>query len=291
MNPLLSEYYGDNTRWFIATVIDNMAPAGYEGRFKIRIHGLHSESTKDIPQYDLPWAQCVLPTTEGGVSGIGRMPHLLPNALVFGFFMDGIHSQTPIILGSIPHVELPTQIQLGVPESGLSEEMPEDFFVKVFNANKPLDIDIRNEDTGSIGGHAGRSVKRNRERVSVQFFLNLGYTIKQSIGIVASISFVSGMKTGITTENRGLADWSEDRIVDLKAFSNTYKTFFTQNSFIAYELRGTQSAANIRLLQSDKLEGDGGACNIFCKYYLKKSDATTVKSAERIARQLVGRIT
>ena len=287
MNPLLSEYYGDNTRWFIATVIDNMAPSGYEGRFKIRIHGLHSESTKDIPQHDLPWAQCVLPTTEGGVSGIGRMPHLLPNALVFGFFMDGIHSQTPIILGSIPHVELPTQVQLGIPESGLTEEMPEDFFTKVFNANKPLEIDIKNETVGAID----RSVKRNREKVSVQFFLNLGYTIKQAIGIVASLSFVSGMKTNLTTENKGLADWSESRIIDLKAFSNDYKTFFTQNSFIAYELRGTQSAANIRLLQSDKLEGDKGTCSIFCKYYLKKPDATTISSAERIARELVERIT
>ena len=264
-----------------------MAPAGYEGRFKIRIHGLHSESTKDIPQHDLPWAQCVLPTTEGGVSGIGRMPSLLPNALVFGFFMDGIHSQTPIILGSIPHVELPTQVQLGIPESGLSEEMPEDFFTKVFNANKPLEIDIKNDTTGAIG----RSVKRNREKVSVQFFLNLGYTIKQAIGIVASLSFVSGMKTNLTTENKGLADWSESRVIDLKAFSNDYKTFFTQNSFIAYELKGTQSAANIRLLQSDKLEGDKGTCSIFCKYYLKKPDATTIKAAERIARELVERIT
>ena len=82
---------------------------GFEGRFKIRIHGLHSPSTVDIPEADLPWAQCVLPTTEGGVSGIGKMPQLMPNALVFGMFMDGKHSQTPLILGSIPHVEFPTQ--------------------------------------------------------------------------------------------------------------------------------------------------------------------------------------
>ncbi len=99
------------------------------------------------------------------------------------------------------------------------------------------------------------------------------------------------MKTNLTTENKGLADWSESRIVDLKSFSNDYRTFFTQNSFIAYELRGTQSAANIRLLQSDKIEGDRGTCSIFCKYYLKKPDATTISSAERIARELIGRIT
>ena len=78
--PIPSEYYGDNTRWFIATVIDASPPYGFEGRVKIRVHGLHTESTRDIPQDALPWAQCVLPTTEGGVSGLGRIPQLQPSA-------------------------------------------------------------------------------------------------------------------------------------------------------------------------------------------------------------------
>ena len=107
----MSEYYGDKTRWFIATVINSTPPIGYEGRVKIRIHGLHKASTVNIPEDHLPWAQCVLPTTEGGVSGIGKIPRVLPNALVFGMFMDGKSSQTPIVLGSLPRIELPTQIQ------------------------------------------------------------------------------------------------------------------------------------------------------------------------------------
>ena len=28
------EYYGDNTRWFIATVVNSTPPVGYEGRSK-----------------------------------------------------------------------------------------------------------------------------------------------------------------------------------------------------------------------------------------------------------------
>jgi len=286
MNPILSEYYGDNTRWFIATVVDNMAPHGYEGRFKIRIHGLHSESTKDISQHDLPWAQCVLPTTEGGVSGIGRMPQLAPNALVFGFFMDGVHSQTPIILGSIPHVELPTQIQVGQPEKGLLNEHPEDFFTKIIDKTTPDDIGIENENTGTISV----SLKNQRQKVSVQFFLNLGYSIKQSIGIVSSLTFASNMETGFSAEHQGLGDWPRNRIIDLKSFSNDYTTFFTQHAFIAYELRGTQHAANVRLLQSDSIEGENGTCNIFSKYYLKKTNANFVSNAEDIARDLVDRI-
>ena len=43
-NPIQSEFYGDNVRWFIATVIDASPPFGFEGRVKIRVHGLHSRN-------------------------------------------------------------------------------------------------------------------------------------------------------------------------------------------------------------------------------------------------------
>ena len=54
MKSLLSEYYGDNVRWFVADVIDSTPPFGLEGRVRVRIHGVHSPSTKDIKQSDLP---------------------------------------------------------------------------------------------------------------------------------------------------------------------------------------------------------------------------------------------
>ena len=34
LNPVPYEYYGDNVRWFIATVIDASPPFGFEGRVK-----------------------------------------------------------------------------------------------------------------------------------------------------------------------------------------------------------------------------------------------------------------
>ena len=55
-NPIQSEFYGDNVRWFIATVIDASPPFGFEGRVKIRVHGLHSPETYLLPQQDLPWS-------------------------------------------------------------------------------------------------------------------------------------------------------------------------------------------------------------------------------------------
>lgn len=282
--PILSEFYGDNTRWFIATVVDASPPYGYEGRVKIRVHGLHTESTRLIPQADLPWAQCVVPTTEGGASGIGRMPQLQPSALVFGMFMDGANSQTPIVLGSLPHVEFPTSVQLGqVDEDIVVDNKPEGLWEKIAETVKPKEVDIRNEETGNIPS----TVKTQRENTAVKFFLNVGYTEKQAIGLTAGLSIASGMRTGVNRQSKGLARFSDRRFDDLQKFANNSGTFMTQLAFIAYELNGTQSSANIRLLQSDRLDNKG-ICHIVGKYYL--GNASIVRQIELQARRLTDRI-
>jgi hypothetical protein len=282
--PILSEFYGDNTRWFIATVVDASPPYGFEGRVKIRVHGLHTESTRLIPQADLPWAQCVVPTTEGGASGIGRMPQLQPSALVFGMFMDGVNSQTPIVLGSLPHVEFPTPVQLGqTDEDIVADNKPEGLWNKITDAFKPKETDIQNEEAGNIS----TTVKIARQNTAVKFFLNVGYTEKQAIGLTAGLSIASGMRTGINPQAKGLGAFSDRRFADLKKFSNQSDNFLTQLAFVAYELNGTQSSANIRLLQSDRLDNKG-ICHIVGKYYLV--NAPSVKQIELEARRLTDRI-
>ena len=281
-----SEYYGDSTRWFIATVVSNQAPVGYEGRIKIRVHGLHSQSTQDIPESDLPWAQCLLPTTEGGVSGLGRIPRLQPSALVFGFFMDGVSSQTPIILGSIPHIELPSEIQLGQPEENVGEEKPEGFWNSIVEVFRPNNVNIDNDNSGNINN----LIKSAREQAAISFFLNLGYTLNQTIGIVSSISYWSGMRTGINVRGKGLVGWSDVRWKDLKAFSNDYLKFTTQLEFIAYELKTTESQSNIRLLDTKNIEGRNGSVETFIRYYTKRIDTKLIKQTEIAARRLRDRI-
>jgi hypothetical protein len=260
----MSEYYGDNSRWFIATVINSTPPIGYEGRVKIRIHGLHTASTVDIPEDHLPWAQCVLPTTEGGVSGIGKIPRVLPNALVFGMFMDGKSSQTPIVLGSLPRIELPTQIQKDTRQLTVEEE-----------AVLASTLDIENGNTGTITD----KIKKNRLEFSLQFFLNLGYTYNQSVGITENLSQMLGMMTGSEGIDEseeeppealfGIAGWTGIRLGNLKAFSPRYRTFTTQLEFIAFELRGTLRSVNLRLIETKTIGGEKGSLNIFAKYYLK----------------------
>ena len=260
MRPIPSEYYGDSTRWFIATVVNSTPPRGYEGRVKIRIHGLHSESTLDIPEDHLPWAQCVLPTTEGGVSGIGKIPRVLPSALVFGIFMDGKNSQTPIVLGSLPKIESPSEIQ--------KLTMAQKFDDNSLSASQ---LTIRN--SSSIPGKFGlQNVADNRAEYTIQYFLNLGYTYLQSVGIAENLKqkgMISGTRGKSLFSAFGLAEWNGERLKNLKAFSNTYELFTTQLDFIAFELNGTQRSANIRLLETERYNGEKGSLKVFAKYYLK----------------------
>ena len=268
LNPVPYEYYGDNVRWFIATVIDASPPFGFEGRVKIRIHGLHSEETYLLPQQDLPWAQCVLPTTEGGISGIGKSPKIQANSLVFGMFMDGNHSQTPIVLGSLPHLEFPTLIQNNQALEDIGDDSkPEGIFGKLASVFRPIDTGIENDNTESNPRKLRRVTRDKRVQYSVQFLLNLGYTENQAIAITSGLFISSRMVTGQT----GIADFSNIRFSNLIAFSSSFRKFTTQLEFVVFELRGEKQNANIKILQTDSLEGTNSLPEIVTKYYLENN--------------------
>lgn len=286
LNPIPSEYYGDTTRWFIATVVSSTPPTGYEGRVKIRIHGLHSAATEDIPEYALPWAQCVVPTTEGGVSGIGKMPKILPSALVFGMFMDGANSQVPIVLGSLPTIERPssTQLQSVKDTEVLKESILASKLENIYNEN-PLNGFVPEEQISERARREGatavdltvkdnfKTIRKDRKEYTFQYFLNAGYTYNQSRGITENLSklkFISGFRgSDKKTGAFGLAEWKNQRFINLKSFSSLYKNFSTQLDFIQWELNGTFRSANIRLLNTDKFGGGDGSMYIFAKHYLK----------------------
>ena len=112
----MADYYGDETRWFIGYVVNNVDPLKLD-RVKVRIIGIHTENTEDIDDDDLPWAQVNVPVTEDGSSGQGANSQLKVRAQVFGIFLDGKSSQPPLILGSIPKVETNT--------NAVDESLPE----------------------------------------------------------------------------------------------------------------------------------------------------------------------
>ena len=104
IDSLQTNFYGDKHRWWIGVVIDNQDPLRV-GRIRVRIYGIHNEDKNEVPDSALPWAQVVIPPTEDGVSGLGRQVGLKPGAQVFGMFLDGSHSQVPLIIGSMPRFE------------------------------------------------------------------------------------------------------------------------------------------------------------------------------------------
>jgi len=95
------DYYGDQTRWFTGKIIDINDPLTL-GRVKVRVYGIHPDDTQAVPDDDLPWAQVVAPITQGGNDNVGNILGIQIDALVFGFFLDGQHSQLPLVFGTIP---------------------------------------------------------------------------------------------------------------------------------------------------------------------------------------------
>jgi len=105
---LQSHFIGrDGFRWWIgqippASSLGKQAEGGGWGnRFKVRILGYHPYSEVDLPNEDLPWAQCLVPTTSGtGAANCSTGVQLQPGDVVLGFFLDGDNAQIPVILAA-----------------------------------------------------------------------------------------------------------------------------------------------------------------------------------------------
>jgi len=102
MRTINTEFYGDDSRWFIG-VVSQIGDVRNLGRVRVRIFGIHNEDTAKVKISDLPWASVVVPVTQGGVSGSTMPDGIQVGAQVYGIFLDGKHSQSPLVLGSIPH--------------------------------------------------------------------------------------------------------------------------------------------------------------------------------------------
>jgi hypothetical protein len=73
---LKSNFVGrDGFRWWIGQVAPEDAQGGqingegWGNRRKVRIMGYHPHDLTELPDKDLPWAQCMLPTTTGTGAG------------------------------------------------------------------------------------------------------------------------------------------------------------------------------------------------------------------------------
>ena len=98
----------DNFIWWIGVVEDRFDPLNL-GRCRVRIFGSHTENLQLIPTDKLPWATPLYPVND---SRSFSTP--LEGDYVFGFFMDGLSSQAPAMLGVFPAIPQPSKSPQGV---------------------------------------------------------------------------------------------------------------------------------------------------------------------------------
>jgi hypothetical protein len=258
MGPIPTEYYGDQTRWFIARVIDAVPPAGLEGRIQIRIYGIHTDNVNDLPQRDLPWAQVMNPSNSYGVSGFGVMPHIQANAMVFGMFLDGSNSQLPLVLGSLPHIEYPTSVQ-----ASNRDEISVNPYAYDFNQSNSAYQDPKfwGDNTGQLntGPESAANVAR--------FFIDNGLSPKQASSIAGVLQTISNLDP---IYEGGIAGYPTDspRYAKFLQYCNrlepqkNFESFDVQLMFVLHELHTSHKTAFAKMHVCPDIEGNLYGANI-----------------------------
>lgn len=245
-------FYGDNVRWWLGTV-KGKDPEG-QGRFKVRIHGLHSDEVDD--KY-LPYAQALIPTTEPGTSGLGLSPQLQPTAFVFGIFLDGKQSQLPLILGSIPHTEVPSTVQRANSRSSDNFFNGGDEQTESVYSGKVTPV-IITDDLVSLYND-GEADADQRRMILMKILTDEGLPVRAAAGVVGNLaieSFQDGIRfnpkanykpANGSEDSYGLAQWNAaenvQRFQQLKAFASrqepaqNWDDFFTQVKFLIHDMK------------------------------------------------------
>ena len=220
IDSLQTNFYGDKHRWWIGVVIDNQDPLRV-GRIRVRIYGIHNEDKNEVPDNALPWAQVVIPTTEDGVSGLGRQVGLKPGAQVFGVFLDGSHSQVPLVVGSMPRFEQTV------------------FDESVYVSNDPAvptveKTEYQPPNTKSTVALSGAT---NAEK-AYNYFISYGFSPMHSAVIVGNLIYTSNMDT---SNKGGIAGYNDEKLEqDADPFCADrgldFQTLKAQLLFFTYDL-------------------------------------------------------
>lgn len=272
MKSINEIYYGDDFRWFVGVVVSNKDPLKM-GRVKVRIYGLHTSDINEITTDDLPWAQVVIPSTEGGISGFGRSGAIKNAAQVFGFFADGKTSQIPIVIGSMHHLERNNRSQ--PTEDGKHEvpsgPHPTDSSATPETSTDPNDSNYGNSDQGGNDLIGGSDTEK-----AFNYFKSKDFTDEQAAGIVGNLMHESKMKFNATnpgdgsdgSDSIGIAQWNDGygRKTNLLNWTasqgynhvnennRVYPEFGGQLGFIMYELETYPHFGYGQLKNADSVE-------------------------------------
>ena len=156
-NWWVGQVENDGSKYWNADLEDGNGDFDYgdfdwTNKVKVRIIGYHSPNRKELPTFDLPWAQVLMPPIYSQRSGIGSVHQLQLNSWVVGFFMDGASAQIPIVMGTISDEN---------PDSsyGVEGGKPQGFA-------QIASVDYKEKDHGTQGSAAantGSTVQKNEE--------------------------------------------------------------------------------------------------------------------------------
>lgn len=219
MRALSSEFYGDDTRWFIGVCEQHEGDPLDLGRIKVRVFGLHSGNEVDISVNDLPWSPVVVPVTQPGTAGLAQPFGIQAGARVYGIFLDGKLSQQPLILGSIPSETSYSQEFLGGYGDGSGN----------FVGSSSRDYSGTKMSTLNLGPGS------NAEKIFDWLSAELGsrgsrYAGEQAAGLVGNFIHEAGAALNPDTNEGkplipgsrggyGLAQWTGPRRRDLEAYA------------------------------------------------------------------------
>ena len=296
MKAIPTEFYGDNTRWFIGRCINSNPPAGLEGRIRIRIFGIHSDDTNDIPEADLPWAQVMNPSHSYGVSGLGVNTQILPSAMVFGIFLDGGNSQLPLVLGSLPQIEYPSSVQASNRDDISINPFAYEFQQSNSNFQDP-----------SFYGSADKG-KMSAANVA-RFFIDNGLNAKQAAAMAGTLDEISSLDPLNESNGVGIAGWpvGTPRYAKFQVYAarlrpqTTTESIDAQLMFVLTELHTSHKTAFAKLHTAKEIEGnlygeniDGvdkkgnGMVAALGKYFVHPKTRFSVSSAEGKALGIYG---
>lgn len=143
-------------KWFFGKVEGRKDPLE-AGRVQVRVYGLHTadkvkDQFKGIPSEELLWAQTIDSVASASMSGVGTSPSgLVEGSLVFGFFLDGEHSQLPYIMGALGG------IPVDAPDKSKGFNDPKGVYPKTEYLNEP---DVNRLARTAFNTHPGLSRKR-----------------------------------------------------------------------------------------------------------------------------------
>lgn len=254
-------FYGDDTKFGIG-VVESVTDPLKAGRVRVRIYGIHSPNTDELPTTDLPWSQVMMPVTSASIAGEGDTPQLERGSQVFGMFLDGDSLQQFLVIGTMPGFSRKTTVQ----ENSYPTELTEN------NTPQPA-----------------RLVGESNAEKAYNFFIQYGgYTEDQAAGIVGGLASESGASL-TTTGQGGMIKWSGQRLKSLKALASAsnldWKELSVQLAFILQELQGPYVSTAKKIVNTQQ---PGTAAEAFSEGYLGKKASKGAKTLANQAKAAFG---